>query len=115
MVRECRPPARDPASAWLGRRSMTATSTLASASSPANMSPVGPPPAITTPCSVIATPATSLHVEVDRHALPTVVLVVAAEPDLPRLPLITSLGRPIKDRVVAHQELHSAPGCRVGV
>src|ERR1700677_2346891 len=30
-----------------------ATSTLASASSPANIRPVGPPPAITTACSVI--------------------------------------------------------------
>jgi hypothetical protein len=35
-----------------GARSTMATSTRASASSAANMSPVGPPPAITTACSV---------------------------------------------------------------
>ena len=39
----------------LARRSTIATSTPANASSPANISPVGPPPAITTACSVIAT------------------------------------------------------------
>src|SRR5262245_52191500 len=54
MVRACKPPAREPASAWLGRRSTMATSIPASASSPASISPVGPPPAITTACSVIA-------------------------------------------------------------
>src|SRR5215211_3725151 len=56
MVRECRPPARKPGKSWLARRSTMATSTPANASSPANISPVGPPPAITTACSVIATP-----------------------------------------------------------
>ena len=55
MVRECRPPAREPARSWLARRSTMATSTPANANSPANISPVGPPPAITTACSVIAT------------------------------------------------------------
>ena len=55
MVRECRPPARAPARSWLARRSTMATSTPANASSAANISPVGPPPAITTACSVIAT------------------------------------------------------------
>src|SRR3954454_13889375 len=50
MVRECRPPAREPGRAWLARRSTMATSTRANASSPANISPVGPPPAITTAC-----------------------------------------------------------------
>src|SRR5258706_8719870 len=55
MVRECRPPAREPGRAWLARRSTIATSTPANASSPANISPVGPPPAITTAWSVIAT------------------------------------------------------------
>src|SRR5215217_5341188 len=54
MVRECRPPARKPVRSWLARRSTMATSTFANASSPANISPVGPPPAITTACSVIA-------------------------------------------------------------
>jgi hypothetical protein len=37
----------------LGRRSTTSTSIPANASSPASISPVGPAPAITTPCSVI--------------------------------------------------------------
>src|SRR5215467_12514937 len=55
MVRECRPPARDPTRSWLARRSTMATSTHAKANSPANISPVGPPPTITTACSVIAT------------------------------------------------------------
>src|SRR3954451_17971312 len=55
MVRECRPPAREPTRSWLARRSTTATSTRANANSPANISPVGPPPTITTACSVIAT------------------------------------------------------------
>src|SRR5712691_9534519 len=55
MVRECRPPAREPVRSWLARRSTKATSTPATANSPANSSPVGPPPAITTACSVIAT------------------------------------------------------------
>src|SRR5882757_6821535 len=55
MVRECRPPAREPARSWLGRRSTMATSTPANANSPANISPVGPAPAITTACSVIGT------------------------------------------------------------
>ena len=58
MVRECRPPAREPTRSWLARRSTMATSTPANASSPANISPVGPPPAITTACSVMPTPET---------------------------------------------------------
>src|ERR1700757_42535 len=48
MVRKYRPPAREPISSWLARSSTTATSTPANASSPANISPVGPPPATTT-------------------------------------------------------------------
>src|SRR5512132_3945183 len=56
MVRECRPPAREPARSWLARRSTIATSTPANASSPASISPVGPPPAITTACSAIRHP-----------------------------------------------------------
>src|SRR3954447_8998295 len=54
MVRACRPPAREPASSWSGRRSTMAASTPASASSPASMSPVGPPPAMTTACPLVA-------------------------------------------------------------
>src|SRR6476619_7637606 len=54
MVRECRPPAREPGRSWLARRSTMATSTPANANSPANISPVGPPPAITAAGSVIA-------------------------------------------------------------
>src|SRR3954465_15325848 len=52
MVRAWRPPAREPATSWLARRSTMATSTPANASSPASISPVGPAPAITTACSV---------------------------------------------------------------
>src|SRR2546430_3718458 len=65
MVRECRPPAREPGRAWLARRSTTATSTPANASSPANISPVGPAPAMTTACSVIAS-VTSFRAEIRR-------------------------------------------------
>src|SRR5713101_6956953 len=54
MMRECRLPAREPATSWLTRRSTMATSTRESASSAANISPVGPPPAITTACVVMA-------------------------------------------------------------
>src|SRR6266513_2518308 len=53
MVRECRPPAREPGRSWLARRSTMATSTPANANSPATISPVGPPPATTTACSAI--------------------------------------------------------------
>src|SRR3989442_1485298 len=56
MVRECRPPAREPGRSWLARRSTMATSTPANANSPANISPVGPPPATTTACSAIRHP-----------------------------------------------------------
>src|SRR6201996_5949439 len=59
MVRECRPPAREPITSWLARRSTMATSTPANASSPANINPVGPPPATTTACSDIGTSPTS--------------------------------------------------------
>src|ERR1700761_6075933 len=51
MVRECSPSAREPTSSLLVRLSTMATSTLAKANSPANINPVGPPPAITTECS----------------------------------------------------------------
>src|SRR5438094_93583 len=56
MVRECRPREREPVRSWLARRSTMATSTPASASSPANISPVGPPPATTTAWSAIRHP-----------------------------------------------------------
>jgi hypothetical protein len=68
MVRDCRPPARDPASSWLGRRSTTATSMPANANSPANISPVGPAPAITTACSVIATLRPPQSSGIDRRS-----------------------------------------------
>src|SRR3954471_9637447 len=55
MVRACRPPERDPATSWLARRSTIIGFTPASASSPASIIPVGPAPAITTACSLIAT------------------------------------------------------------
>src|SRR6185436_675714 len=69
MVRECRPPAREPGSSWLARRSTMATSTPANASSPANIIPVGPPPAITTVCSATlrASPSVSLQPEIVPH------------------------------------------------
>src|ERR1700733_8824017 len=53
MVRACRPPARARSGSGVARRSTMTTSTLARASSAASISPVGPPPAITTACSVI--------------------------------------------------------------
>src|SRR3954470_1155888 len=68
MVRECRPPAREPGRSWVARRSTIATSTPASASSPANISPVGPPPAITTACSVTATRHSRSRDHLHRHA-----------------------------------------------
>ena len=46
IVREWNPPAREPTSSGVGRRSTIATSTPASASSPASIRPVGPPPTI---------------------------------------------------------------------
>src|SRR5712671_5674890 len=67
MVRECRPREREPVRSWLARRSTMATSMPASASSPANISPVGPPPATTTACSAI------------RHPQPPQVLVSAGD------------------------------------
>src|SRR4029453_6702080 len=44
-----------------------------------------------------------------------VVLVVAAGPGLPCVALILALGRPVQDRVVAHQELDPTPGGRIGL
>ena len=67
MVRACRPPAREPSSSWSARRSTMTTSIPASASSAASISPVGPPPAITTACSVM-------------RLLRRAVLAVAAQP-----------------------------------
>src|ERR1700674_4801326 len=68
MVRECRPPAREPTRSGLVRRSTMATSTPASASSPATISPVGPPPAITTLCSVIRPPFPKVLVSAEDSA-----------------------------------------------
>ena len=39
-----------------------------------------------------------------------VVLVVAADPHLPRIALVTAFRHPVKDRVVAHQEFQPSPG-----
>src|SRR3954471_24852065 len=69
MVRECSPPAREPAMSWLARRSTIATSTSASASSAANISPVGPPPAITTAWSVNGIPLGAVLQILIREAL----------------------------------------------
>src|ERR1700738_1119239 len=57
MVRECRPPAREPMRSWPARRSTIATSTPDNVNSPANISPVGPPPATTTACSATGSTA----------------------------------------------------------
>src|SRR5882672_2555284 len=83
MVRECRPPAREPARSSLARRSTMATSTRANASSPANISPVGPPPAITTMLrhhpALAATPSLLYKLEVaaavQRELLSTAPLI----------------------------------------
>src|SRR3954454_10952362 len=71
MARACSPPAREPVTFWLARRSTMATSTPANASSPASISPVGPPPAITTAWLVLAVPVVSAAREplVDNNAL----------------------------------------------
>src|SRR5947207_5798637 len=61
MARACSPPAREPMRSWLARRSTMATSTPASANSPAIINPVGPPPAITTAWLVFAAPISSLR------------------------------------------------------
>src|ERR671932_2083333 len=53
MVRECSPRAAGPMRSWLVRRSTMATLTPARANSPANISPVGPAPTITTACWII--------------------------------------------------------------
>src|SRR3979411_617662 len=53
MVRACKPPAREPTSSALARRSTMVTSTPANVNSPANIIPVGPPPAITTSCFIL--------------------------------------------------------------
>src|SRR4051812_9932835 len=73
MVREVRPPARVPARSWLSRRSTIATSMPASANSPANIRPVGPPPAITTACSVMPTPRNSSTIPVRHGRTPSLV------------------------------------------
>jgi hypothetical protein len=65
MEREWSPPAREPMRSWLARRSTMATSTPANANSPANVSPVGPPPAIATACSAIAGSVSAHHPCVD--------------------------------------------------
>src|ERR1700686_3452419 len=56
MVREWRPRERGLSSLKLARRSTMTTSVPANVSSAASIIPVGPPPAITTACSVIRHP-----------------------------------------------------------
>src|SRR5256885_7346404 len=76
MVRECRPREREPMRSWLARRSTMATSTPARASSPASISPVGPPPAMTTvppldlpdpPIRLLLTPEVLASAGIMRH------------------------------------------------
>src|SRR5215475_2537707 len=70
MVRECRPPAREPTRSGLVRRSTIATSTPANANSPANIRPVGPPPAISTACFVSSLlPPICLRSRRDAHGV----------------------------------------------
>src|SRR5262249_361407 len=80
MVRECRPPEREPSSSWLARRSTMATSTPASASSPASITPVGPPPATTPPCPVIATLRPESAARRHRPAAPRTACPAACTP-----------------------------------
>ncbi len=47
--------------------------------------------------------------------IPGLVLVVAADPGLERVAFVTPFRHPVKDRVVAHQELHPASRGRVGL
>ena len=86
MVRECRPPAREPARSWLARRSTMATSTPANANSPANISPVGPPPAITTACSVIVTLRPASRRPPPAHHIPPRRVPVTPSPPPPPPP-----------------------------
>src|SRR5687767_12994849 len=81
MVRECRPPAREPGRSWLARRSTMATSTPASANSPASISSAGPPPAITADCSLIDTPVDT----------PRAILVDQTAPDRALQPIASHL------------------------
>src|SRR3954452_10532133 len=83
MVRESRPPAREAATSWPARRSTMATSTFASASSAASIMPVGPPPAISTACSVMTTfpPDTSTPSSARSQQR----LEVADRPEVPQL------------------------------
>src|SRR5205823_1896700 len=77
-------PGSRPIEIWLARRSTTTTSMPANASSPANVSPVGPPPAISTACSVIAAPRLNQRVMISTFGslaaspLPRVMLSMAA-------------------------------------
>src|ERR687898_558199 len=50
-----------------------------------------------------------------RYASLAAVFVVAAEPELPAVALVAALGHAVEDRVVAHEELHPAPGGRIGL
>src|SRR3954469_5389590 len=82
MVRECRPPAREPGRSWLARRSTIATSTPANASSPANISPVGPPPALSTACSVTRIRTSIFYAPTERRERTT---SVGSHEDAPNL------------------------------
>src|SRR4051794_25083844 len=61
IVRACSPPARELSRSRLARRSTITTSTFANVNSAASIIPVGPPPAITTACSVMVTAAIMGH------------------------------------------------------
>ena len=61
MVREWNPPARDPTSSDVVRRSTTVGSTPANASSPASIIPAGPLPTTITSVTAIAFPHPTAH------------------------------------------------------
>src|SRR2546430_2165641 len=107
MVRECRPPAREPGRSWLERRSTMATSTPANANSPANISPVGPPPATTTAFSAIRHPHPRrfwFRPEILQHAPGLAVAI----------PLERSIAPPQVDDVDRHAPDATATGRRSG-
>src|SRR5438552_6437910 len=106
--------------------SASSSATLAASSRP--WSPIRPiqPPSLKpstpagswiTPSSVTFSLTTIFPMSVlhSLDSLLTPVLIVAAEPHLPFAALITAFRNPVKDRVVAHQELHATRAGGVGV
>jgi hypothetical protein len=116
MVRECRPPEREPSTSWLARRSTIATSTPANASSPANISPVGPPPAITTARSLITACIVSTSEVLAGSPPARVILLLAGDVGLEARRLNsaegTKLGNASDDSKVPWAAAAGAPAAR---